>query len=154
MQYGRAALEKIEDLYGELETGPEGLSDQESKLRLTRFGPNVLPRGKKVGLAGRLASQFKNMFNVLLLIASFLSFLSAIAFGDSGSLQMGLAILAVVFINAFFSLFQEYRAERAAHVIGELIPKKAKVIRGGEVKEVDATEIVPGDVLALEEGDR
>ena len=133
MSYGKAALEKIEDLYRELETGPEGLSDQESKLRLLKFGSNVLPRGKKVGLAGKLASQFKNMFNVLLLIASFLSFLSSLAFGDSGSFQMGLAILAVVFINAFFSLFQEYRAERAAHVISELIPKKAKVIRGGEV---------------------
>jgi Ca2+-transporting ATPase len=154
MSYERAALAKIEDLYKELETGPEGLADQEAKRRLLKVGPNVLPRGKKTSLASRIASQFKNMFNVLLLIASLLSFLSGIAFSDPTSIQMGAAILAVVFLNTIFNLFQEYRAERAAQVIKSLIPKKTKVVRNCELKEVDVTDIVPGDILALEEGDR
>jgi magnesium-transporting ATPase (P-type) len=154
MSYERAALANIEDFFKELETGPEGLSCQEAERRLLKTGSNVLPRGKKASLAGRILSQFKNMFNVLLLIASFLSFLSGFTFNDAGSIQMGLAILAVVFLNAVFSLFQEYRAERAAQVISSLIPRKAKAVRDGQVGEVDVTEIVPGDILVLEEGDR
>ena len=154
MSYERAALAKIEDLYKELETGPEGLLDQEAKRRLLKVGPNVLPKGKKTSLVWRIASQFKNMFNVLLLIASLLSFLSGIAFSDPTSIQMGAAILAVVFLNTVFNLFQEYRAEKAAQVINSLIPKKTKAVRDGELKEVDVTDIVPGDILALEEGDR
>jgi len=154
MSYRRAALANIEDLYKELETGPEGLSDREVGCRLLKMGPNVLPKGKKTNLASRIVSQFSNMFNFLLLIASFLSFVSGLFFNDAGSIQMGLAILGVVFLNAIFSLFQEYRAQKAVQVIRSLIPTKAKVIRNGQTKEVDVTDIVPGDILALEEGER
>jgi len=154
MSYKRAALANIEDLYKELETGSEGLSDQEAERRLLKMGPNVLPKGKKTDLASRIVSQFRNMFNVLLLIASFLSFVGGLLFNDAGSLQMGLAILGVVFLNAIFSLFQEYRAQKAVEVIRSLIPTKTKVIRNSQTKEVDVTDIVPGDILALEEGDR
>lgn len=154
MSSDKAALAAIEHLYHELGTGRDGLSNQEADLRLKKSGPNILPRGKKANLVERFLIQFKNMFNILLLIASFLSFVSGIAYDDAGSFQMGLAILSVVFLNAFFSLFQEYRAERAVQVISVLIPKKTKVLREGQVKEVDVTDVVPGDVLALEEGDR
>ena len=154
MLYEKAALANIEDLCKELETGPEGLSDQEAKRRLLTTGPNVLPTGKKIHLARKIISQFRNMFNVLLLIASFLSFASGLFFNDLGSVQMGLAILAVVIVNAIFSLFQEYRAERAVQVIHKLIPTKTKALRSGQLTEVDVTEVVLGDILALEEGDR
>jgi len=154
MSYRRAALANIEVLYKELETGPEGLSDQEAERRLLKMGPNVLPKGKKTDLASRIVSQFRNMFNILLLIASFLSFVSGLLFNDAGSIQMGLAILGVVFLNAIFSLFQEYRAQKAVQVIRSLIPTKTKVIRNSQTNEVDVTNIVPGDILALEEGDR
>jgi magnesium-transporting ATPase (P-type) len=154
MLYERAALADIEDLYKELETGPEGLSDQEAKRRLSKTGPNVLPTGKRIHLARKIISQFRNMFNVLLLIASFLSFVSGLFFNDLGSIQMGLAILAVVIVNAVFSLIQEYRAERAVQVIHKLIPTKTKALRSSQMREVDVTEVVPGDILALEEGDR
>jgi sodium/potassium-transporting ATPase subunit alpha len=154
MSYRRAALANIEDLYKELETGPEGLSDREAGHRLLKTGLNVLPKGKKTNLASRIVSQFSNMFNFLLLIASFLSFASGLFFNDAGSIQMGLAILGVVFLNAIFSLFQEYRAQKAVQVIRSLIPTKTKVIRNSQLKEVDVTDIVPGDILTLEEGDR
>jgi Ca2+-transporting ATPase len=154
LSYDKAALAAIENLYHELGTGPEGLSDQEARLRLQKYGPNVLPMGHRDNLAQRFLIQFKNMFNILLLVASFLSFASGIAYGDDGSLQMGLAILSVVLLNAFFSLFQEHRAERAVKAISVLVPKKTKALREGQVKEVDVTDVVPGDILSLEEGDR
>jgi magnesium-transporting ATPase (P-type) len=154
MSYGRAALAKIEDLFKELQTGPEGLSDEEAKRRLLKTGLNVLPKGKKTSLARKIISQFKNMFNVLLLVASFLSFLSGFTSNDPTSVQMGLAIFVVVVLNTIFSLFQEYRAEKAVQVIRSLIPTKAKAIRDGQMREIDVTDVVPGDILAFEEGDR
>ncbi|TLN09792.1 cation-transporting P-type ATPase, partial [bacterium] len=69
-------------------------------------------------------------------------------------IQMGLAILSVVVLNAFFSLIQEYRAERAVQAISRLVPTNAKVMRDGQLRQVNVAEIVPGDVIALEEGDR
>jgi magnesium-transporting ATPase (P-type) len=154
MSYGRAALAKIEDLFRELQTGPEGLSDEEAKRRLLKTGLNILPKGKKTSLARKIISQFKNMFNVLLLVASFLSFLSGFTSNDPTSVQMGLAIFVVVVLNTIFSLFQEYRAEKAAQVIRRLIPTKTKAIRNGQMREIDVTDVVPGDILAFEEGDR
>jgi len=94
------------------------------------------------------------MFNILLLVATFLSFAVGIVYSDMGSIQMGSAILGVVILNALFSLFQEHRAERAIQAISVLIPKKAKVVREGQVKEVDVRYVVPGEILALEEGER
>lgn len=108
------ALAAIENLYHELGTGPEGLSNQEASLRLQKFGPNVLPIGHRDNLAERFFIQFKNMFNILLLVASFLSFASGIAYYDIGSIHMGLAILGVVILNAFFSLFQEVQGRKGS----------------------------------------
>jgi len=154
MSYGRVALANIEDLFKELQTGPEGLSDEEARARLLKMGLNVLPKSKKVGLARKIASQLENMFNLLLLVASFLSFLSGFISNDPSSIQMGIAILVVVIINIIFSLFQEYRAEKAVQVIKSLIPTKTKAIRNGQMREIAVTDAVPGDILAFEEGDR
>jgi magnesium-transporting ATPase (P-type) len=154
MSYRRAALAKIEDLFKELQTGPDGLSDEEAKRRLLKTGLNILPKGKKTSLARKINSQLKNMFNVLLLVASFLSFLSGFTSNDPTSVQMGLAIFVVVVLNTIFSLFQEYRAEKAVQVIRSLIPTKAKAIRDGQMREIDVTDVVPGDILAFEDGDR
>ncbi len=154
MANGKAALANIEDLFKEYQTGPEGLSDEEVRRRLREKGLNVIPKSKKVTLDRKILLQFKNMFNLLLLVASLLSFLSAFTFHDPTSFQMGFAIIVVIALSIVFSLFQEYRAEQAVQVIKKLIPTKTKVIRSGTMKEVEVTETVPGDIVALEEGDR
>jgi magnesium-transporting ATPase (P-type) len=154
MSYGRAVLASIEDLFKEYDTGPEGLSDEEVERRLRETGSNVIPKGKKVSLARKILLQFTNMFNLLLLVAASLSFLSAFTFHDPTSLQMGFAIIVVIVLSIVFSLFQEYRAEQAVQVIKKLIPTKTKAIRNGQMKEIEVTETVPGDIIALEEGDR
>ena len=154
LSYRRAALANIEDLYRELGTKKDGLSSGEAKQRLRRYGPNTLPSAKKVNLLGRFILQLKNWFNVLLSVASALSFLSGFIYSDEGSLRMGFAILIVVFVNVFFSLIQEYRAEKAVQAITRLIPTKSKVLRDGQPSEVKVNEVVPGDIVILEEGDR
>lgn len=67
---------------------------------------------------------------------------------------MGLAILGVVLVNSFFSVVQEYRAEQAVQAITKLVPVNGKVVRDGELKEIAVADLVPGDIIALEEGDR
>jgi magnesium-transporting ATPase (P-type) len=154
LSYDRAAFADTEGILAELGTRTDGLSSEEAKLRLPKYGPNILPSGKRTHPAEKFLAQFKNLFNVLLLVASFLSFASGWYFGDSSSIQMGLAILSVVILNAFFSLIQEYRAEKAVQAISKLVPTNAKVMRDGQLREVNVTEVVPGDVIALEEGDK
>jgi len=154
LSYDRAAFADTDGILAELGTRTDGLSSEEAKLRLPKYGPNILPSGKRTHPAEKFLAQFKNLFNVLLLVASFLSFASGWYFGDSSSIQMGLAILSVVILNAFFSLIQEYRAEKAVQAISKLVPTNAKVMRDGQLREVNVTEVVPGDVIALEEGDK
>ena len=154
MSHGRIALASIEDLFKEYETGFEGLSDEEVERRLRESGLNVIPKSKKVSLGRKILLQFTNMFNLLLLVASVLSFLSGFTFHDPTSFQMALAIIVVIVVSIVFSLFQEFRAEQAVQVIKKLIPTKTKAIRNGIMKEVEVTEIVPGDIIAIEEGDR
>ena len=154
MPYDREAFADPEGLLAELETTPEGLSSEQAKLRLRKFGPNAIPSARKVSAAQKFFAQFKNLFNVLLLVASLLSFATGWYYGDPGSTSMGLAILGVVILNSFFSLIQEYRAEQAVQAISKLVPANAKVMRDHQLKEVNVAEIVPGDLIALEEGDR
>ena len=154
MSYDQAAFADTKRILDELGSSPDGLSAAEANIRLQEYGPNVLPSAKKVNFLERFASQFRNLFNVLLIIASALSFFSGWVYNDAGSIQMGLAILSVVVLNAFFSLFQEYRAERAVQAIARLVPSNAKALRDGQEREVNIANIVPGDILVLEEGDR
>ena len=154
LSYRRAALANIEDLYREMASNKNGLSSVEAQQRLQRYGPNISPSVKKANLLGKFILQLKNWFNILLSLASALSFLSGFVYSDEGSLRMGLAILIVVFLNAIFSLIQEYRAEKAVQAITRLIPTKTKVLRNGQPNEVKAAEVVPGDIVLMEEGDR
>ena len=154
MSYDKAAFASTEEILAELGTGPDGLSSEEAKLRLRKYGPNIPPSSKRARLAEKFLAQLRNLFNVLLLVASVLSFASGWYFGDSSSIQMGLAILSVVVLNAFFSMIQEYRAERAVQAISKLVPTNGKVMRDAQLREINVAEIVPGDIVSLEEGDR
>jgi len=154
LSYDEAVFADPGELLSRLGSGQDGLSAEEARLRLGKYGPNVFPSGKRANPAEKLVAQLKNLFNVLLIVASALSFMSGWFYSDPGSVQMGLAILGVVVLNAFFSVIQEYRAEKAVQAISRLVPRNAKVVRGGELREVSVAEVVPGDMIALEEGDR
>lgn len=144
----------MDQLYSELGSGPRGLSVNEVEERLVEHGPNILPEAKKTPLARKAIAQVKNLFNVLLIVAAGLSFITGIGSNDASSIQMGFAILLVVVVSAVFSLFQEYRAEQAVEVLRQLVPVNVRAVREGKVVQTHAFEIVPGDVISLEEGDK
>lgn len=98
--------------------------------------------------------QLKNGFCILLLLAAALSLFTGFVYGDMGSVQTGFALIAVVGVNIAFSIFQEYRAEQAVQTIKHLIPTKAKVLRSGVEEEIDVSEVVLGDIVVFDEGDK
>jgi Ca2+-transporting ATPase len=143
----RWARSPLDQLFAELATGPDGLTTVNAARRLDERGFNVLPEAKKVPLSRKALAQFKNLFNVLLVVAAILSFVSS-------SPQMGFAILGVVAVAVLFSLFQERRAERAVEALRQLVPEEAKVLRDGTMKKIPVSYVTVGDILSLEEGDK
>ncbi|MGB9913980.1 MAG: cation-translocating P-type ATPase [Candidatus Bathyarchaeales archaeon] len=137
----------LSDVFDALSSSPNGLTSEEAKRRLKKYGYNKLPEKRRIPLLYKFIRHFKDLFGILLLFASGLSALS-------GNFEMALIILAVVFINIFFSLFQESRAEKAMETMKSWMPEYAKVIRDGELRKTLVKEIVPGDIIVLEEGDR
>jgi magnesium-transporting ATPase (P-type) len=143
----KAASRNINEVFEDLKTSAEGLTSDEAKARLKKYGPNMLVEKRQTPLLLKFIRHFRDLFGILLLVASFLSFIS-------GSPELSLIILAVVLMNIFFSLFQESRAEKAMATLKSWMPEYAKVLRAGELKKILVKEIVPGDVVFLDEGDR
>lgn len=124
-----------------------GLDALEARRRLARHGPNKLPEKAGVGPVVLFLNQFGNFMIVVLLAATAVS-----AF--LGEVLDAATILAIVFLNAVLGFAQEYRAERSLQALKELAAPQATVIRGGRVCKIPAAQVVPGDILCLEAGDR
>jgi P-type Ca2+ transporter type 2C len=145
----KAASLPIKGVFEDLNTSKEGLTSEEAKLRLKQYGFNRLSEKRQMPFIHKFIKHLRDLFGILLLFAAILSFISS---PDNPSL--GLIILAVVFVNIFVSMFQESRAEKAMETLKSWMPEYAKVIRDGELKKISVREIVPGDIIAIEEGDR
>ncbi len=143
-----------EEVLQSLITSEKGLSEEDARRRLHEYGLNEITEVRKKPLYLRLLSQFTHFLAVLLWIASALSFLSEYLHPGEGMLTLGIAIIAVIFINAVFTFIQEYRAEKALEALKKLLPFYVKVLRDGKEKEIHAREIVPGDIIMLSEGDK
>lgn len=136
-----------ESVYQSLETVEIGLSDYEADLRLTKFGANELPEPPRRPLWLRFTDQLSHFMALLLWVAGILAFVS-------GTPELGWAIWAVIWINAMFSFWQEFQAEQALAALKNVLPTQVKVYREGALKQIPARELVRGDVMQLEEGDR
>jgi Ca2+-transporting ATPase len=137
----------VAEVIERLETSWSGLTVEETKKRLREHGTNKLSEAKKSAAISRFLSQFKDLFSILLMIAAILALVS-------GMIEFGFAIFVVVIVNAMMSFVQEHRAEKAVKALKKFLPFRATVIRDNESKLVQAEDIVPGDLLILEEGGR
>src|SRR5450759_1733953 len=143
-----------EDVFRTLVASADGLSTEEVQRRLAEFGRNEITAVKGKSLVLRLLSQFTHFLAIVLWLAAFFSFLSEYLNPGEGMLTLGLAIVAVIVINAVFTFSQEYRAEKALEALKKLLPFNVKTIRSGKESEVPAEEVVPGDLIRLAEGDK
>ena len=143
-------------VYQALDTSPQGLTEDEAFARLATHGKNVLPAKVSRPIFFKFVDQFTSLFAIMLEVAAVLVFVAAMLSTGSSrqdNINVTIAIIAVVLLNATIGFFQEYKAEKATEALQKLVPANAKVIRDGEVTIVAASDLVPGDIIALEEGD-
>ena len=124
-----------------------GLDAAEAANRLQKYGPNRLPEGKKRGPFMRFLSQFNNILVYVLLGAGFTKLML--------NLWVDAAIIfGVVILNALLGFIQEGKAEKALESIRNMLSAEARTLRGGETRMIPAEEVVPGDIVLLESGDK
>jgi sodium/potassium-transporting ATPase subunit alpha len=143
-----------DEVFSSLLSSPRGLGDEDVARRLAEYGPNEIRQLHVRSMVSRLSAHFTHFLALLLWFAAGLSFLSEYLHPGEGLLRLGVAILAIILINALFSFIQEYRTEKAIEELRKLLPFRITVVRNGVETEVDAREIVPGDLVLLREGDK
>ncbi|MFT8889565.1 MAG: cation-translocating P-type ATPase [Ethanoligenens sp.] len=124
-----------------------GLSEREAKKRLSKYGPNVFAHGKKVRPLGIFLAQFQDILIIILLVSTALSVFM-------GEMTEAIAILLIVILNAVMGFVQEYRTEKTLDALKNMAAPLARVVRDGESTQVPAADVVPGDLLELDAGDR
>ncbi len=139
--------EHVDLLMRDLRSSPHGLSAAEAHRRLLQYGPNELRRRGGPQWPGELARQLTHPLALLLWLAAALSF-------AVGSDTVAIAVLLVIALNALFAFVQEMQAERAVEALAQFLPQQVTVLRGGAPSEVLAANLVPGDVVVVQEGDR
>ncbi len=134
------------DVFAALATSEKGLSPQEAAARLKTYGLNEFAGKKKLQPLFIFLSKFRNPLQILLIVAAIIS-------GILGSHIEAVIILAIVFGSAFIDFLNTYKSAQAAEALREKVTITAAVIRGGELKERNMREVVPGDVFILGAGD-
>ena len=125
----------------------KGLDTNEASQRLTKYGPNRLPEGKKQSAFMRFLHQFNNILVYVLLAAGFVKMMVGLWLDSA-------IILGVVILNALLGFIQEGKAEKALDSIRNMLSAEARTLRGGEIRLIPSEELVPGDVVLLESGDK
>lgn len=141
-----AMLTDPQAIYQRMGTTAKGLSAQEVQSRQGKYGKNVLQKVKGVPLWRRFLSNFTSTMAWLLWIAGIIAFCAQLA-------ELGIAIWLVNIINGCFSFWQEYQANKATEALNEMMPSYSRVIRDGKQAKVLSTDLVPGDIVQVEEGD-
>ncbi|MGB9788739.1 MAG: calcium-translocating P-type ATPase, PMCA-type [Dictyoglomus turgidum] len=137
-----------DEVLKELKVDPEhGLSEEEVRERKKIYGENRIPEKKSKSFLKIFLNQFKEFLTVVLLTATLISFLL-------GETKDAVAILLIVMINAILGSFQEYKAEKTLESLKSYVSPKAKVVRDGKILEVNIEDLVPGDLVLIEEGEK
>jgi sodium/potassium-transporting ATPase subunit alpha len=143
----------VEEAYRSLQSGPSGLRGDMAAQRLVEYGPNEVEAAPGEPLWLRLIKGCTHFFAIILWAAAALVFVAEAQQPGQGMETLGWAIVGVIFINGIFSFWQEYRAEHALQALLKMLPHQVKVMRDGSATLLAASDLVPGDVILLQEGD-
>jgi Ca2+-transporting ATPase len=148
----KAHSTNIEEILKQLQVKADrGLDSEEASRRLEEFGPNQLKAKPKRSLTQRFLDQFRDFMIIILIIAALVSFIVAIYEGE-GFFEPVLILLIVV-LNAVMGMVQESKAEQALAALQQMSAPQARVIRDGREYVIEASRLVPGDIIKLEAGD-
>src|SRR3989338_8106982 len=138
---------KIEEVIKELHTSEKGLTENEVQERLKKYGLNEIQEGKKVSALTIFLNQFKNAVIWVLIFATALS-----AF--LGEWIDVIVVAVIIVLIAVLGFFMEFRAEKAIDALKKFSSQKATVIRNGQKQVIDSKNLVPGDIILLQTGDK
>ena len=144
----------ISDVIAQLGTRPEGLTENEVVARLTHSGRNEIIRRKPINPWRLLLKQFANYFIFVLLFAAILAFTVSYLPGESGRRLTAYFILGIIVLSVALSFFEEFRAQKELESLDRLLVFKTTVLRAGASRQIDAAEVVPGDILVLTHGQK
>jgi magnesium-transporting ATPase (P-type) len=130
----------------ELTTTRDGLTSAEAAKRLSEYGPNEIQKGKKKSRIWMFLKNFTSLMAILLWVGGIIAIVA-------GMPELGIAIWCVNLINGVFSYWQEFAAQKATDSLMKMLPMYVQVRRDGKLIQVETTEMVPGDVFALQAGD-
>jgi len=137
----------IKEVLNKLNSSDKGLSSKEAKERISKYGRNQLKRKHRISRLKIFLSQFVDPIVVILIIATIVSFFLK-------EVIDGIVILTILLLNALLGFFQEYKAERSIELLQKLSVPKTKVYRDGKLVLINSGELVPGDVVLFEAGDK
>lgn len=135
-----------EEALNMMETSLDGLKEKEVDRRLNLYGKNTITQKKGKSTVVKFLESFTSLMAILLWVGAVIAFVAKIP-------ELGIAICLVNMINGSFSFWQEFRAEKATEELMKILPKMAKVVRNKEESKILAQDLVPGDIILLEEGD-
>jgi len=144
----------IDNTLKQLGTHLEGLTTAKAAERLGQFGRNEIVRSKSTSPLRLLLKQFANFFVLVLLFAATLAYVVSFLPGESSRQLTAFFILGIVILSVALSFFEEYRAQKELEALDNLLRFKAIVMRNGLRHEIDAAEVVPGDILVLSHGQK
>lgn len=133
------------DVFKNLNSSTDGLSNEEAQKRLNKYGLNQIKRAPA-------ESQWRTFFKNFTSTMAILLWISGLVAMVSGTVELGIAIWLVVIINGLFSFWQERAAKKATDALNQMLPSYVEVIRDGKKKQIDSKQLVPGDVFVLQAG--
>ena len=142
----KVAQLSVEDALKELNTSQSGLTIDEVHTLQQKYGKNIFAKAKQEPLWKKFLANFTNLMAILLWVAGIIAFCADLV-------QLGIAIWAVNIINGIFSFWQEFQADKATEALANMLPSYTRVIRNGKEEKILAKDLVPGDIVKLEEGD-
>lgn len=137
---------RVSEVFQAYETSINGLTTAQAEERLSLYGKNLLTEEKPTPKFPRIIRQISHPMAILLWVSGFIAFLVSQPI-------LGIVIWTLVIVNAGFSFWQDYRTEKAIASLKDILPETARVIRNGKEERIFASELVPGDLLILSEGD-
>ena len=135
----------VEDVLRGLDSTKSGLSAQEARNRLEKYGSNTISRERPFALFGLILRQFKDLLIIILMLAGVISLVV-------GAVSDAIVIFMIVLLNAIIGFVQEYKTERSLQALRKLVSRSTIVVRDGQRQEIPVEDVVPGDILVLEEG--
>ncbi len=141
-------------LFSHFKSSFEGLSSKQVKSQQVKVGKNSITIQKSISFGKLLLYQFKNYLVWLLLFITAFAFFTGFYFHKKEQIIDGIIIASIVIINAFVGAYQEFKSEKTAQLLKSMLKNEAMVIRNNKKEKINAEELVPGDIVLLQEGDK